>query len=318
VSSLSKKLAIILLAVLSSTLLFATQTALAEEKATGKCPASFDSDDPAGEVTGIYSAHTDDLEKCWETLNAKAKAATAKCAKDGDLNSEDCKKKTKFEQAQKDLNTTIQAKRIRTPIKNYVKDLDPPVKDLSVGATIDDVTKFPEEKGNQCLSYNEAIKITTFIEEPLDIDTDNTTIRNCVRNTFCVLRDDKTGMECVTYNNKEDFCSEEAQAYVNMPENKGKASIKCTPIQVFLSQSGTDLLYIYIGAIYRWAASVIGIIAVLIMVISGIQISAAAGDQQAVTNAKNRLFQSMAGLALLFLSAIILFTINPTFFTGPQ
>ena len=57
-------------------------------------------------------------------------------------------------------------------------------------------------------------------------------------------------------------------------------------------------------------------IAVLIMVISGIQISAAAGDQQAVTNAKNRIVQSLGGLALLFLSGIVLYTINPTFFTA--
>jgi type IV secretory pathway VirB2 component (pilin) len=57
------------------------------------------------------------------------------------------------------------------------------------------------------------------------------------------------------------------------------------------------------------------VIAVLIIVISGIQISAAGGDQTTVTNAKNRIVQSLGGLVILFLSAIILYTINPTFFT---
>ena len=62
------------------------------------------------------------------------------------------------------------------------------------------------------------------------------------------------------------------------------------------------------------AAGVVGIIAVLIIVISGIQISMDQGGGESVTSAKNRIMQSLAGLVILFLSALILYTINPTFF----
>ena len=74
------------------------------------------------------------------------------------------------------------------------------------------------------------------------------------------------------------------------------------------------MLYGYIGMIYTWGASIVGIIAVLIIVISGIQISAGGGDPEAINSAKKRIIQSLSGIAVLFLSGLILYTINPDFF----
>jgi len=74
------------------------------------------------------------------------------------------------------------------------------------------------------------------------------------------------------------------------------------------------LLKFYAMQLYRWAASIVGIICVLLIVISGIQITASRGED--ISSAKNRITQALAGLALLFLSALILYTINPTFFTN--
>jgi hypothetical protein len=88
----------------------------------------------------------------------------------------------------------------------------------------------------------------------------------------------------------------------------------CTYVQLIYSQSGTGLLKTYIAILYRWAAGIVGIISVLVIVISGIQISADQGSGEAVGSAKNRIMQSLAGLVILFLSALILYTINPTFF----
>lgn len=87
----------------------------------------------------------------------------------------------------------------------------------------------------------------------------------------------------------------------------------CTPIQLIISTSGINLLKFYAMQIYKWAASIVGIICVLLIVISGIQITASRGED--ISSAKNRITQALAGLALLFLSALILYTINPTFFT---
>lgn len=89
----------------------------------------------------------------------------------------------------------------------------------------------------------------------------------------------------------------------------------CTLVQIIRGTSGTGILKTYIAVIYRWAAGIVGIIAVLIIVISGIQISMDQGSGESVGAAKTRIMQSLSGLVILFLSALILYTINPTFFT---
>jgi type IV secretory pathway VirB2 component (pilin) len=68
--------------------------------------------------------------------------------------------------------------------------------------------------------------------------------------------------------------------------------------------------------IYRWGASLVGIIAVTIIIISGIQISASGGDSEAINAGKKRILQSIVGIIVLFLSSLILYTVNPTFFTN--
>ncbi len=93
-------------------------------------------------------------------------------------------------------------------------------------------------------------------------------------------------------------------------------SFTCSILERITGRSGSDLFGRYVSALYRWAASVVGIIAVLVMVISGIQISVAGSDSGKIEEAKGRIAQSLVGLAILFLSGLILYTINPGFFTG--
>jgi hypothetical protein len=90
----------------------------------------------------------------------------------------------------------------------------------------------------------------------------------------------------------------------------------CTIKYLITGKSGSDVLATYIGALYKWAAGLVGIISVLIIVFSGIQISAAGGDSAKLDTAKNRIAQSIIGLVILFLAGLILYTINPTFFVG--
>lgn len=97
--------------------------------------------------------------------------------------------------------------------------------------------------------------------------------------------------------------------------NKCPESATCTLVQIIRGTSGTGILKTYIAVIYRWAAGIVGIIAVLVIVISGIQISMDQGSGESVGAAKTRIMQSLSGLVILFLSALILYTINPTFFT---
>lgn len=169
---------------------------------------------------------------------------------------------------------------------------------------------------NLCLTDDDYNNITAVIEEPLDISTTGgTQIKNCARNTVCIKREEGN-FDCISFLNGKDgnpVCSAEAAA--KAAKDKDNIIFTCTPVQVFLSKSGVDMIFAYISGIYKWGASIIGVIAVLVIVISGIQISAAGGDQTAITNARNRVVQSIIGIVILFLSAIILYTINPTFFT---
>lgn len=145
--------------------------------------------------------------------------------------------------------------------------------------------------------------IITVIEESILTPTSTsgpqtgTNIINCFRQN--VLNADKT-----SYNSKY------VTACTPIPPD-----VICQKVQVYLAQSGADLLYTYIGQIYKWAAATIGIVAVLYLVWGGIEISTAQGDSGKIEKAKERITQSLAGLVLLFLSALILYTINPNFFT---
>ncbi|MCF7830505.1 hypothetical protein K9M41_00705 [Candidatus Gracilibacteria bacterium] len=78
--------------------------------------------------------------------------------------------------------------------------------------------------------------------------------------------------------------------------------------------TGMELTKNYIAILYKYGASIIGIICVLIIVISGIQIITGGASSEGVTQAKTRIFNSLLSLMLLFFSAMILKTINPGFF----
>ncbi len=92
-------------------------------------------------------------------------------------------------------------------------------------------------------------------------------------------------------------------------------TVTCKRIGVYFANSGTELLYSYVGTIYRWSASTIGIICVFYMVYGGIRISSAGDNSGVIDEAKKKMIQSLQGLVILFASAVILYTINPNFFT---
>ncbi len=81
------------------------------------------------------------------------------------------------------------------------------------------------------------------------------------------------------------------------------------------SGSGIDLISNYLGIIYKWLAGIVGGVAVLMIVVGGIQIASGGGDQNNVTEGKTKIMQALTGLVVLFLSGLILYTINPTFFS---
>lgn len=151
--------------------------------------------------------------------------------------------------------------------------------------------------------------IVTIVEEQIatsnpEVKTPDTQIFECIRvNEVCPETAGTT---------QEQMCS----TYKELSEvSTCPSGASCQRVQVFFNKSGTSLLYAYIGVIYRWAAGTIGIVCVIILVVSGLQITIAGDNSGKIDEAKERITQSLAGLALLFLSAVILYTINPNFFT---
>ncbi len=67
----------------------------------------------------------------------------------------------------------------------------------------------------------------------------------------------------------------------------------------------------YIAAIYRYAVILISLIAVIVLIISGLQIITSAGSSDVITSAKKRIVSSVIAIALTAGSYTILYAINP-------
>jgi len=95
-----------------------------------------------------------------------------------------------------------------------------------------------------------------------------------------------------------------------------KNGINCRRVQFITYKTGQELAAKYINLIYRWVSSIVGIIAVIYIIVNGIIISSAQNDSGQVTAAKDRIVQSLIALVVLLSASLILYAINPTFFTA--
>lgn len=77
------------------------------------------------------------------------------------------------------------------------------------------------------------------------------------------------------------------------------------------SETAMGFIVQYIRIMYNYGAAVVGIICVLVIAVSGMQY---AFNPESAEEAKKRIINSLSGLALLFLSAVLLYFLNPNFF----
>ena len=78
--------------------------------------------------------------------------------------------------------------------------------------------------------------------------------------------------------------------------------------------NGIDLIIQYISYIYIYMAVLVGGVAVLMIIIGGLQITVGGASPEMVSNAKSRILQALLSLVLLFGTALLLKTVNPQFF----
>lgn len=77
------------------------------------------------------------------------------------------------------------------------------------------------------------------------------------------------------------------------------------------SETAMGFIVQYIRIMYNYGAAVVGIVCVLVIAVSGMQY---AFNPESAEEAKKRIINSLSGLALLFLSAVFLYFLNPNFF----
>lgn len=68
---------------------------------------------------------------------------------------------------------------------------------------------------------------------------------------------------------------------------------------------------VFIKKIYNYAVLVIGVIATVVIIISGLQWSASAGNSDTISSAKNRIAGALIGSFIAFMSYVILSAVNP-------
>jgi len=207
------------------------------------------------------------------------------------------------------LSTTVFALEPKNP-------LDP-----AVIAQLD--TALDAQHNDQCIKEEDRTAgwIISFIEEPLSLDEDVTSTklqtRLCYRNTLRYINSGGVEKSITELSSKKTGCSTFAEGLANNQSmvDKYKVSYNCRAIMAILGKGGSSYIEGYVGLIYRWAAELVGLIATAVIIISSIQISFSGGEAEEINKAKGRILKSLAGIAVLFLSGLILYTANPTFFT---
>jgi len=109
-------------------------------------------------------------------------------------------------------------------------------------------------------------------------------------------------------------CYETRDIYAETIDERDAGASFCSQRQCVIGSSGIGIIKLYVKQIYTFMVFTVGAIAVSTMVISGIQISVS-GVSGDISAAKERMTQAIIGMILVFFSGILLYTINPTFFT---
>ncbi len=82
-----------------------------------------------------------------------------------------------------------------------------------------------------------------------------------------------------------------------------------------LTPTGLKAFETYVAMVYKYVGWIIGVLAVLAVIISGLQMTIGAAMPDQSKNAQKRIGMIISGVVLYFLVGVILRTINPNFFT---
>lgn len=86
-------------------------------------------------------------------------------------------------------------------------------------------------------------------------------------------------------------------------------------IDVSVSQGSFGIMQQYVKMIYKYMLAAGSIIGILAIMYSGIQMILSAGESGPTGEAKKLIMSSIKGMAIMYLIGLILYVINPNFFT---
>ncbi|MBI5413966.1 hypothetical protein HZA38_00425 [Candidatus Peregrinibacteria bacterium] len=78
--------------------------------------------------------------------------------------------------------------------------------------------------------------------------------------------------------------------------------------------TAVDIMGKYVSQVFLFGMGVVSIFSVLILIVGGFEYMSAGGESSKTDAAKQRITQALLGLVLVFLSALLLNFINPSFF----
>lgn len=94
------------------------------------------------------------------------------------------------------------------------------------------------------------------------------------------------------------------------------------PVQAVLTyeegkelQGPFGLLYNYLALIYNYLSGIIIAVVILIIIVGGIIMTTSNGNQEGFNTGKSMITKALIGMVIWFLASVILYTINPTFFS---
>ena len=175
------------------------------------------------------------------------------------------------------------------------------------------------EKGDCTKGGSVITEITEVIAPNVEIKGDDETVDSRIITVYagtCCMSSKEVGTNTVCPDQTTVYAKtlEECKSAVGSALGSGTDTATCSRRQWVISDSGLGIVKVVVKQIFTWGALTVGSIAVMTIVLNGvrIQMSGVSGD---ITEAKNKIFQAIAGIVLLFLSGLILYTINPGFFT---
>ncbi|MFA5792649.1 MAG: pilin [Candidatus Gracilibacteria bacterium] len=108
-------------------------------------------------------------------------------------------------------------------------------------------------------------------------------------------------------------CDDVRTIYTKTYKECSDVASDCQKRTWVIGDNGMSLLKLSVKYLYGWTAGIVGLIAVVTIIYNGVKISIS-GISGDVSASKDKILQAITAIVLLFLSGLILYTINPTFF----